>query len=169
MKPTNSEIKIAVAKLSVLRFFPAESVARAAVMDLLSRMVEKKEHLDWLVVIMIDQVGEWHGPKELRGVLCTRYKPMDGIDVYCSIPGFTAADSEAKSAQKYAPDRLMLAEKKLKLLPLPPEDVAANAELLDKVAHTNLSRISEPSNADRIASRRLLGELADIKVGRPRE
>jgi hypothetical protein len=34
---------------------------------------------------------------ELRGLLCTRYDAADGIDQpYCTIPGFTPAEQEAR-------------------------------------------------------------------------
>jgi hypothetical protein len=38
--------------------------------------------------------GIWNGLAELRGVLCCRFKPPDGIEANSSIPGFRPADSE---------------------------------------------------------------------------
>ena len=46
---------------------------------------------------MIDRVGEWKGPKELRGIFCTRFKPRDGIEELSQTSGFTPEDSEMAS------------------------------------------------------------------------
>jgi hypothetical protein len=56
-------------------------------MALLERMATTPEQVDWLVRAMIDQVGEWQGPTELRGVFCTKYSPKDGIEVDCARGG----------------------------------------------------------------------------------
>ena len=63
-------------------------------------MVEKPEHLAWLTDMMVNHVGEWQGPKELRGLLCSRYKPLDGIEEYTSIAGFAPADCEETGTLK---------------------------------------------------------------------
>ena len=90
--------------------FPTERGARKAIMGLLWRMVDTKEKLDWLTATMIDRVGTWHGPSELRGVYCTRFKPADGIEGICAIShGFTGADCEAEAARQ-APKPLGRAE-----------------------------------------------------------
>src|ERR1700679_1585590 len=87
----------AVEELAALSMFPTERGARKAIMGLLWRMVDTKEKLDWLTATMIDRVGTWHGPSELRGVYCTRFKPADGIEGICAIShGFTRADCEAE-------------------------------------------------------------------------
>ena len=84
-----------VEKLGALRYFPPAEGAHKAVMELLYRMIETPEQLDWLVVTMIDRVGEWKGTAELRGVYCTRFKPLDGVEGICSeTPGFTAPELE---------------------------------------------------------------------------
>lgn len=88
-------IAAAVEKLGALRYFPPAEGAHRAVMELLYRMVETPDQLDWLVVTMIDRVGEWKGTAELRGVYCTRFKPLDGVEGVCGeTPGFTATELE---------------------------------------------------------------------------
>lgn len=86
----------AVGELAALKYFPADEGAREALMKLLDRMVSTPEQLRWLVNTLIDQVGEYPGPAEIRGLFCVRYPPKDGVEVWCSLPGFTAADSERK-------------------------------------------------------------------------
>ncbi len=135
MKPAAADLTKAIASLTLLRFFPAEDIARASIMELLSRMIGTVEQLDWLVVTMIDRVGEWPGPKELRGVFCTRFKPADGIEAWCSLPGFTAADSEATHAAMLpaAPVRLLESGEREQLV------VSADPAIqqaVERVAHT---------------------------------
>jgi len=103
LKPSQQELESAVAQMTILRFFPAEPVARAMVMQVLSRIVGTSQQLNWLVDTLINRVGEWHGPAELRGIFCTRFKPADGIEANCSISGFTAADSEMAHVSAPAP------------------------------------------------------------------
>jgi len=98
MKPTAMEIAAAVAQLGALLFFPSDPSAREAVMEVLERMVGTSEQLEWLVRTMIDEVGEWKGPKELRGVFCTRFRPLDGIEAHCGAGRFSAEAIESRAA-----------------------------------------------------------------------
>jgi hypothetical protein len=101
MKPTPDQFENAVGRLAALAFFPVSDEARTEIMRLLYRMVSTVEQLNWLCTTMIDRVGTWRGPVELRGVFCTRFKPADGIEANClTTPGFTALDSEAEYIQE---------------------------------------------------------------------
>jgi hypothetical protein len=127
LRPTQQQLEAAVAQMTILRYFPAESIARAMVMDLLSRLVGTAEQLNWLTRTLVDRVGEWHGPAELRGIFCTRFKPADGIEADCSVRGFTAGDSEMAHITAPAP----------RYLPAPddeaiPADFFSNVEALAK-------------------------------------
>ena len=98
MKPTEKQIQAAVGRLGCLAFFPSDAAARGQIMRILARMVGTVDQLQWLCGTMVDQVGTWHGPMELRGVFCSRFKPADGVEASCVLtPGFTAMDSEAQS------------------------------------------------------------------------
>lgn len=68
MKPSTADLQAAVARLSILRFFPGEPIAHVAIMELLDSMVSTTEQLSWLVRTMVNQVGTWEGPQELRGI-----------------------------------------------------------------------------------------------------
>ena len=98
MRPSPRELTEAVKQLGILRYFPNEPGSREAVMELLERMVESPEALRWLVRAMIDEVGEWRGPKELRGVYCTRFNPADGVEAWCSSGPFSAEAMESRAA-----------------------------------------------------------------------
>jgi hypothetical protein len=84
VRPTKDQITSAVAALGAMSFFPSDAPARKAIMQLIARMVGTKEQLDWLVLTMIDKVGEWKNPKELRGVYCSRFRPADGVEADCA-------------------------------------------------------------------------------------
>ena len=98
-KFTLQDVQSAIAELSMLRYFPADEATRAAVGSLMVRMVPHREALLWLVRAMVDRVGEWKGPTELRGVLCWRYRPADGISAESACAGFTATDGERLSIE----------------------------------------------------------------------
>ena len=107
MKPTPEEIIAAVERLSCLRFFPAGEAAKTEIMRLLDRMVHTKARLDWLISAMVDQVGTWYGPVELRGVYCQRWNAMDGIGAWCvETPGFRALDSEAAYIENFQKEKV---------------------------------------------------------------
>lgn len=91
------DLEQAIEDLAMCEFFPREPGPQAGVMRLLVEMVPSREALRWLVDTYTNRIGKWHGPAELRAVLCTRYKPQDGIEGWSQLPGFTAADSEERS------------------------------------------------------------------------
>lgn len=94
-KITVMDLEEAIEDLSMLPFFPSDPGAKSAVMRLLSQMCPHRTSLKWLVSTMLNQVGKWIGPMELRGLLCWKYRPADGVESSCSVSGFTAADSES--------------------------------------------------------------------------
>lgn len=98
MRPSPRELTEAVKQFGILRYFPNEPGSREAVMELLERMVESSESLRWLVRTMIDEIGEWKGPMELRGVYCSRFHPMDGVEAWCSSGKFSAEAMESRAA-----------------------------------------------------------------------
>jgi hypothetical protein len=69
---------------------------RAPVRALLGRICPHRAALYWLVCEIVNHINEWPGPAELRGLLCTRFDPEDGIDRPCNLPGYSPDDQEAK-------------------------------------------------------------------------
>lgn len=112
---TPQEIASAVTELTCLNYFPRDESGQKAIMKLVQRMVERPDQLRWLINTMIDQVGEWKGPTELRGVYCSRYKPLDGIEADSSHARFSPESNES---------RAMLEHAAVKRLPAPPEALA---------------------------------------------
>lgn len=97
-----ADIAEAVTDLSLLEYFPSAPQQQAAVGMLLARMCPHREALRWLVRTFQDRIGRWHGPTELRAVLCTRYRPGDMVEAWSALPGFTAAEAERRHLDRHA-------------------------------------------------------------------
>ena len=68
------------AELTLLRFFPSDENARAALVLLIGRMCSNEEQVRWLVQRTMALCNEWPGPLALRQILCSKFKPADGIE-----------------------------------------------------------------------------------------
>ncbi len=101
MKFTKADLEKANARLMMCPFYPTDPMAQAAVMDLLRRMCPSKEALEWLVTTVVNRVGKWPGPAELRGLLCWKFPPADREEGVCSIPGFTWMDGEERTLNEH--------------------------------------------------------------------
>jgi hypothetical protein len=66
--------------LTLLRFFPSDPDARLELAKLVSRMASTEEQVEWLVARTVALCNEWPGPVGLRQVLCSKFKPADGIE-----------------------------------------------------------------------------------------
>ena len=102
MKITNENLAAALVQLSMLRFFP-QGQAQKAIALYLEQLCGRADRLHWLVSELVNHVGEWPGPAQVRGLFCSRYRPADGIEADCSLPGYTAADGEAISQRRELP------------------------------------------------------------------
>ena len=111
---TLEEALSAVADFHLLQFYPNDpsGLVDERLARLLVEMVPNKKSLDRLRTVMVKQVGCWHGPVELRGVLCTFVKPLDGVEANCEVtPGFRCDDLEMKYIAGAVKDsRLSVAE-----------------------------------------------------------
>ena len=105
---TKEQALQAAMRLRVLKFYPNDRNVDLEVARIFGRMVSTNEQLNWLVETMVDKIGEWHGPMELRGVFCTRFKPCDGVEVSCvSSQGFTPSDQEMRSISAHQEQKLL--------------------------------------------------------------
>jgi len=96
----------AVRQFGVLRYFPSEPDARELVVHLLCAMASTPEQIFWLATQMVNVVGEWQGPKEVRGIFCSHFRPADGVEMDSTHPAFNAEAGERKTLA--APPRLLL-------------------------------------------------------------
>lgn len=108
-RPTPHDIERAAARLSLLKFLPTAPDFRESLMELLEQMVPTVADLDWLVDAMVNRVGEWNGPAELRGVLTQRCTPLDGIEAFCvkGYYSFAAVEQRSYEAER---DRIRRSE-----------------------------------------------------------
>lgn len=77
-----------IGRLAILKFFPADNVARTEILKLICEMVTTNEQIDWLVNRARSLWNEWEGPRELRAIVCSKYRPADGIEAYSQLPQF---------------------------------------------------------------------------------
>jgi hypothetical protein len=99
-KFSKADLESANRRMQMLSYYPTDPGAHAAIMELLAKMCPSREALIWLVDAMVNRVGAWKGPAELRGVLCWRFTPADGVEASSSVPGFTPADGEALTLER---------------------------------------------------------------------
>ncbi len=71
-----------IAKLSLLKFFPADPMARAGLVEMDCGFSESNIQIEWLVRRALVVFNEWPGPHELRALFCSRWKPQDGNEAY---------------------------------------------------------------------------------------
>jgi len=74
-----------LAALSLLRFFPQEPEARAAIVTIVCRMASNVDQIDWLIKSALAVYDDWPGPRELRALFCSRWNPRDGVKAYSQI------------------------------------------------------------------------------------
>lgn len=113
---TDTDLNWAVGILGALSFFPSASDggARSGVKVVLRNMIETRIQLEWLVSVFINRIGRWHGPAELRAVYCTKFKPLDGIEGWSQLDGFTALDSESAGSLKHHKNKMIEANNQMR-------------------------------------------------------
>lgn len=127
--------------------FPSDQAAREGIMRAIERCVNTVDELKWLVETMMDKVGVWHGPTELRGVFCSRFTPVDGgEDTNCiTTPGFTAADQESRYFEREADETAKrIAEWKKQAKALPASEEWENKQLTEQIAERLAIKAGEP-------------------------
>ena len=67
-------------RLSCLKFFPSHPAGVAEVAATIHEFAENESQVNWLVHEMKARFDEWPGPKTLRAIHCSRYKPADGVE-----------------------------------------------------------------------------------------
>jgi hypothetical protein len=71
--------------LAILKFFPSDDQARTAIFNLVCSMATTEDQVRWLVKRTVALHNEWPGPKELRAVFCSKFKPRDGVEAHSQI------------------------------------------------------------------------------------
>jgi hypothetical protein len=153
---TEEEAYAAVMTLSVLPYFPAGQAAHMVVADLIMRMCNTGEQAQWLVRRAMDLWSKWEGPRELRGLMCSRFKPKDGIEV-----NYSALFPDGIPSEKPLPPPAMPA--------LPPGRVVSADHILDDLVQSvaklkgpeSLPPPSREAEKDARAFQKLLEDIED--------
>lgn len=158
LKPTADQITAAVEELGICKYFPSGEGERKAIMRLIRAMVNTKQQLDWLVSVMVNKIGEWRGPVELRGVFCSRFRPADGAEADCAAtPGFTPDELEARTIVSHQDLKALAGgqDRKLIAAALSPvsnesDQVSAPTPTPKPISTTSVRRRTAPEDVKRV-------------------
>lgn len=79
-----------------MKFFPSDEGAKKEIMALIASMCSSDEQVAWLANRTVALHNEWPGPRELRAVLCSKFRPKDGFEVYSDVyPEGIPSESES--------------------------------------------------------------------------
>jgi hypothetical protein len=132
---TTEDLERAIGGLRLLRFNPlADPQATAALMEELAAMCPHRQALEWLAKRAPNVYTEWPGLRELRALLCSRFKPADGIDI-----------DSAVYVDGIPSERLMEPER----LALPPgHQTSADLELEGMIADLAVRKMLPPATPE---------------------
>ncbi len=82
---TYDEVYAAIDQLAAMKFFPRESNARATIARLIKDFATSVDQVRWLTRRMLVLYDAWPGPREMRALFCSRWKPRDGIEATSSV------------------------------------------------------------------------------------
>lgn len=102
MKFTNEQLREQMARLGMLKYWPTEPAIRAEIQKELAKMMPSLQALVWTVDQLVSRVGEWPGPREVRGLMETRFTAADEIpDPGCTMAGYTPEDGERRYIERH--------------------------------------------------------------------
>jgi hypothetical protein len=90
---------------AMLRFVAASGSGANEIREGVMRLLDKlatpgdaaAEQLRWLKETLLNHYDEWPGPKTIRAIWCTRYKPADGIEADLPVSSPLAAEIEQRA------------------------------------------------------------------------
>lgn len=130
----------------LVKFFPADEMTRELIASALTDFVGRQDELEWLVRLAANVLPEWGGLSELRGLYCTRYRPIDDIEAVSGTPGYRPAELADRAEREFferearETDRL-LGEYRAAARRMPTPEQEAAQRLLADVEQTELKRI----------------------------
>lgn len=152
MEFNTEDLKRAMGSLRLMRYSPLTNTdAATALMEELARMCPSREALDWVVQRSLQLFAEWPGVLEIRAVLCARYKPQDGIEVYSEIyPAGIPPERPSEAAERLA---------------LPPGEASGDAEMAGLVAGLAERRALPAGCCNSLTGRKPDGGFCDCRIG----
>lgn len=105
---TKQDAKDALGRFCTMKFPPPE-IAHASLVEEICKMFPSREALDWTVDRLVAMPIPWPGIGEVRGLLCMKFDPLDGLMASCSLPGYSAEENEMRYIEAH--ERRKLDEK----------------------------------------------------------
>lgn len=134
--------------------FPPPASAGPKLVERIVNMCSTDEQVRWLANRVTELYDEWPGPHELRAVVCSRFKPKDGIEADSKHPRYVD-DGIPKDPRLPAPPQVMIAA--------PNEAMPDDPEGKDLVIQTSSSKaMRRPTATELEASRRFFEERGVI-------
>lgn len=81
----DEDASVIVEIFSAMRFFPSAEGARIAIGTQIQSMCSDVKQAAWLANRVLTLYGEWPGLREIRAVLCSKFKPADGIEANSTV------------------------------------------------------------------------------------
>lgn len=129
----------------MIPFFPGDELTRDFIARSLQAFVAGPDELNWLVNVAVNVLHDWQGLSELRGLYCSKYRPLDKIEAVSNTTGFRCQDVAAQAEKEFferearESDR-KLAEYRREAKQLPAAEQEANATLLLEARASDLKR-----------------------------
>jgi hypothetical protein len=150
-----------VGELTLLRYFPADPIARTALVREICDMADTEDQVRWLVTRMLKLYQVWPGLGEVRATFCSKFKPRDGIERYSEVyaDGIPSerliSDRDSAQRQLTGKGRLQIAGKVEKM---PAEDLEQlHTETIGAVLEAHPAM--QPDRRDWIAAKRMAAIL----------
>lgn len=80
------ELHSIIEAFGTLRFFPKEEGCHIEILKIIMAMCGTAEEVSWLRAAALLAWNDWPGPRDLRALFCTKFRPKDGIEVSLERP-----------------------------------------------------------------------------------
>jgi hypothetical protein len=155
MRFDRNDLATAADKLKTIPYYPTDAGAQAAICEFLAKICPHRAALLWVVDRLCESARAWPGLAEVRGLLCWKFRPADGIEADCSVPGFGPEDGERISIERAGRD-----------FPVLPRGTASDCAQLDGMLAHLVERKRLPAGCcNALTGRRTDGSFCDCRVG----
>lgn len=97
----------------MIPFFPRDELTREFIARSVQTFVAGPDELNWLVNIAVNVLHDWKGLAELRGLYCSRYRPLDKIEAVSGTIGFRCQDVAEQAEKEFFEREARESERKL--------------------------------------------------------
>jgi hypothetical protein len=162
----------AIDRLSLMPYFPMDPGAKKELGKAMAEMCATDEQVQWLCRRMPQLHDKWPGEREMRAVLCSKFRPKDGLEMESDIyaDGIPSENPErnllgaALDPKRLSPFAQDIARKRLKELV-----AAENKDLYDAVTATEFTSGKPDANRPQKTLTQLEAELVEQMTATPRK